>query len=206
MSETQKQDVQRLEQLWSGDFGNAYVDRNAASTKGRGPFWSGLLGKIEVSRALEIGCNLGGNLEWIAKKVPPRDVYGIDINEKALATLRERVPGVNAMYAPAREVPFRDRWFDLVFTAGVLIHQPLVSLPLVMNEVVRCSRKYVLAMEYHADTLTEVPYRGHAGALFKQDYGKLYQELFPELRLVEKGFLPKDDSWDDVTWWLFSRT
>ena len=30
--------------------------------------------------------------------------------------------------------------------------------------------------------------------------------LFPELRLVKRGFLGKDAGWDDVTWWLFERT
>src|SRR5438046_10586538 len=103
----------------------------------------------------------------MAKKFTANDVDCIDINGKSLANLRGRVSGVNALFAPAREVPFRDRWFDLVFTAGVLIHQPQVSLPLVMNEVVRCSRRWVLAMEYHADGIVEVPYRGPAGPLVK---------------------------------------
>ena len=58
-----------------------------------------------------------------------------------------------------------------------------------MREIVRCSRRYVLCGEYYADELTEVPYRGQEGALFKQDFGALYQRLFPELQLVADGFL-----------------
>jgi pseudaminic acid biosynthesis-associated methylase len=196
----------RLETLWTGTFGDEYTARNAGAASSRQPFWEGLLTEFPVHRVLEVGCNLGANLKWIAGRLSPRDVHGIDINESALLKLRSDIPGVNAIWGRARELPFRDRWFDLTFTMGVLIHQPPSLLPLVMAEIVRCSRKYVLAGEYFSEKLTEVPYRGQPGALFKQDYGGLYTSLFPELRLLKKGFLGKDAGWDDVTWWLFERT
>ena len=58
-----------------------------------------------------------------------------------------------------------------------------------MDEIVRCSRRYVLCGEYRADDLEEVPYRGQEGALFRHDYGRLYQERFPRLR-AGRGGLP----------------
>ena len=197
-------EVKRLESLWSGEFGDQYVHRNAAAEKGREAFWRQLLGSTRPESVLEVGCNLGGNLRWVADAVPEREVFGIDINECALEELRSRLPRVNALWGSARDLPFRDRRFDLVFTMGVLIHQSPAVLPLVMAEIVRCSRRYVLCGEYHADELTEVPYRGHRGALWKRDFGGYYQELFPELVLRDQGFLPRGEgSWDDVTYWLF---
>ena len=75
-----------------------------------------------------------------------------------------------------------------------------------MAEIVRCSRRYVLCGEYFAEEPTEVPYRGQTGALFKRDYGaSLPASCFPELALVDQGFLGRDEGWDDVTWWLFER-
>jgi ubiquinone/menaquinone biosynthesis C-methylase UbiE len=130
----------------------------------------------------------------------------VDVNEVALEILHKRLPGVNAISTPARQLPFRDRWFDLAFTCGVLIHQPESTLPLVMSEIVRVSRRYVLAVEYHADEITEVPYRRQRGALFKRDYRRRYQELFPELELLDGGFLGRDQGWDDATWCLFGRS
>ena len=62
-------------------------------------------------------------MSWIASRIAPKDTYGVDINQKALDRLRENVHGVNALLSPARELPFRDGWFDLVFTMGVLIQQ-----------------------------------------------------------------------------------
>jgi pseudaminic acid biosynthesis-associated methylase len=206
MTELQDNHARRLESLWGGAFGDEYTSRNAAAASPRQPFWQSLLTEFPVRRVLEVGCNLGANLKWISGVVPSREVYGVDINETALVKLRSEMPGVNALWSRARELPFRDRWFDLTFTMGVLIHQPPTLLPVVMSEIVRCSRKYVLAGEYFAETLTEVPYRGQPGALYKQDFGALYASLFPELRLVKKGFLGKDAGWDDVTWWLFERS
>ncbi|MBM4294249.1 MAG: methyltransferase domain-containing protein, partial [Deltaproteobacteria bacterium] len=153
----------------------------------------------------EVGCNLGGNLAWIARRIPARQVYGVDINLAALNELHHALPEVNAIWSPARELPFRDRWFDLVFTMGVLIHQPESTLPLVMAEIVRCSRRYVLGGEYFAEETTVVPYRGQHDALFKRNYGRIYQELFPELRLVKEGFLSRDMGWDDVTYWVLEK-
>jgi pseudaminic acid biosynthesis-associated methylase len=196
-------EAERLELIWHGCFGDAYVERNAGPDQ-RAPFWRQFLDRYPIQRVLEVGCNVGGNLQWIVEKVPSRQVFGIDVNEKALSILRSRLQ-VNATWSLARDLPFRDACFDLVFTAGVLIHQPEQSLGDVISEVVRCSSRYVLCMEYFAEQTVEVPYRGQAGALFRRDYGRIYAKTFPKLILLERGFLGKDQGWDDVTWWLFEK-
>jgi pseudaminic acid biosynthesis-associated methylase len=195
----------RLERLWSDEFGNAYVERNRFAGERRAPFWRATLAELTPQGVLEVGCNVGANLRWIASVVPPQNVYGVDINLKALAELRSTLSHVNALWCPARELPFRDRWFELVFTMGVLIHQPESTLPLVMAEIVRCSCRYVLCGEYYAEQTVEMPYRGQAGSLFKRDYGRIYQELCPELELRKQGFLSREEGWDDVTYWLFEK-
>ncbi|MGB8951787.1 MAG: pseudaminic acid biosynthesis-associated methylase [Candidatus Aminicenantales bacterium] len=203
----QKQTLEaiRLEKLWSSEFGDAYVERNRAAGNNREPFWQKVLAEFGAQTVLEVGCNIGANLHWIAALRPPQQVYGVDINLKALNELRRTMPDVNAIWSPGRELPFRDRWFDLVFTIGVLIHQPESTLPLVMAEIVRCSRRYVLCGEYFAEQTIEVPYRNQSGALFKRNYGRIYQELFPELRLIQRSFLGRDEGWDDVTYWMFEK-
>ena len=204
--ESQVPEAVRLENLWAGEFGDAYSARNAAAGEGRDRFWSALFGAHSVASVLEIGCNVGANLQWIAQHVPPEDVYGIDVNEGALERLRERLPRINAIRSRGRDLPFRDRWFDLTFTSGVLIHQPDSTLPLVMSEIVRVSKRFVLALEYAADDTVVVPYRGQDRALFKRDYTSLYRELFPDLKLIDEGFLGRDEGWDDTTWCLYART
>lgn len=194
-----------LEQLWAGDFGAAYIDRNRVIDERRTSFWADLITGSRIRSVLEIGCGQGANLKPIAGLLDPHDVWGVDINEDALALARLHAPGVNVVASRARRLPFRDDLADLVFTVGVLIHQPETTLPIVMAEIVRCSSRYVLWAEYHATNTEEVPYRGETGALYRRDYGAIYRELFPELGVVREGFLGPDDGFDRVTWQLLEK-
>jgi pseudaminic acid biosynthesis-associated methylase len=196
----------RLEGLWSGEFGDAYTDRNVAAGEARGEFWRALHQRHGFERVLEVGCNVGANLRWLAELCPPRDVFGVDVNEGALARGRARLPALNFVWAPARELPFRDRFFDLAFTVGVLIHQPDESLETAMQELVRCSRRLVLSVEYYEAQPVEVPYRGQTGALFRRDYGGIFRRACPELRLLEEGSFGQTPGWENLTWWLFERS
>ena len=195
----------RLEQLWGGEFGDSYTDRNEAAGSQRSSFWWRVLEELRPQEVLEVGCNVGANLQWIAASALPHKAYGVDINLKALSLLRQRVPKVNAVRCRARDLPFRDSQFDLVFSTGVLIHQSESVLPLVMAEIVRVARRHILCGEYYAERATEVMYRGQSGALFKRDYGGLYQELFPDLVLLRKWMLGRNEGWDDVTFWVLEK-
>ena len=196
----------RLEDLWAGEFGDAYIARNVEAGAGRDRFWAALLERYPVSSVLEVGCNVGANLQWLVRLLDSSHVHGVDVNEQALTILRRRLPGVHAIISPARSLPFEDGSVDLAFTSGVLIHQPDSALRNVMSELVRVARNLVLAIEYHADETVEVPYRGQSGALFKRDYAALYQSYFPQLEWLEGGFLGKDDGWDDATWCIFRKS
>lgn len=200
-----KNEVSRLESLWSGDFGDAYVDRNLGAYASRQGFWEMMIEKVSPTRVLEVGCNVGGNLRWIAPDLPAGATYGIDVNLKALTTLRAEFPAVNSTLESARDLPFKDGSFDLVFTMGVLIHQPEDSVLEVIAEMARCSSRYVLCGEYFSEETTEVAYRGVEGALFKRDYGKAFVDVDPTLTLVETGYLTAAEGFDDVTWWLFEK-
>lgn len=179
----------RLEELWAGSFGDRYVERNIRAEEGREQFWNERLDKLQPQSALEVGSNVGANLCWIASRLGAERVAGVDINERALEHLRDRIPGVDARLATATKLPFTDRSFDLVFTIGVLIHLSTDDLPKAMREIVRCSVRWVLCGEYYAEEPTEVPYREQRGALFKRDYAGIYLAMFPELRLHSQGFL-----------------
>ena len=150
-----------MEQVWAGGFGDEYAVRNDVSFKYRRPFWSGILELTDPKRVLEIGCNIGGNLQFLRSRL--REVWGLDIKAGALRVAQERDPDVKTVLGRARALPFDDDYFDLVISAGVLIHQPDDALNDVMTEMVRCSNRFVLAAEYHAHETTEVRYRGVLG-------------------------------------------
>lgn len=200
------EDERRLEELWAGEFGRRYVERNLEAGTSRRPFWDDLLVKHPVDAVLEVGCNVGANLQWITPARGVKKAVGVDINETALLALRKNAPWALPVLAVARHLPFVSGEFDLVFTAGVLIHQSPEALSVVMGEIVRCSRRYVLCMEYYSEQPMTIAYRGQERALFKRDFGALYQELFPGLGLRGKGFLAQTDGWDDVTFWLLEKS
>jgi pseudaminic acid biosynthesis-associated methylase len=201
-----QQETERLEQLWAGKFGDEYVDSSIATSDGRGEFWLPLMQQLQPETVLEIGCSVGPNLQWIAQELTPTRIVGVDVNAKALRLLEERVPGVRAVHAPARELPLADRSIDFVFTFGVLMHQPEASLEKVMSEMVRVARRYLLCGEYYNTETVEVHHRGVEGALFRRDYGSLFEEYFPiELIPIRQGYLSPGGGWDRVAWWLFQR-
>jgi len=198
--------VERLENLWGGEFGDDYVERNLGAYDARAPFWSAMLERVSPQSVLEVGCNVGGNLRFIAPELPAGSVYGVDVNLKALTYLRASFPQVNGFLGSAKALPFRDDYFDLVFSMGVLIHQPEESVRDVISEMIRVSGDWILTGEYFAEESEEVPYRGYEGALFRRDYGRLFLEQGPTLSLVESGKLSAADGFDDVTWWLFRKS
>lgn len=195
----------RLEALWAGEFGNAYAERNRVLNDQRTVFWSDLLSRYSIRSVLEVGCGQGNNLRPISAILDPRNVWGVDVNEGALSRARSNAPGVNVVTANARRLPFRDGFVDLAFTVGVLIHQPDASLPIVISEIVRCSRRYVVWIEYNSDETEEVPYHGEPGTLIKRDFGSLYRELFPELRVLGQGEGTAEDGMETATWQLLEK-
>ena len=200
-------EAERLEQLWSGPFGDEDVDRNLAAYERRGEFWLPLMDELRPASVVEVGCSVGGNLQWIAQRVPPARVVGVDVNTKALRRLEERVPNVRGMHGPARDLPFADRSFDFVFTTDVLVHQPDETLEKVMSEMVRVARRWVFCAERPGAATVDAAHQGRTEPLVRRDYGDIFEELFPyELALVRRGHLAPDAGWDHDTWWLFARS
>jgi pseudaminic acid biosynthesis-associated methylase len=195
----------RLERLWAGEFGTTYADRNPVVQDRRAGFWDALLERHAIRSVLEIGCGQGANLAPIARRLDPADVWGVDVSALAIDRARVNAPGINVRLSPARQLPFDDGFVDLAFTVGTLIHQPEDSLSGVIAEIVRCSRRFVLWAEYHAPATEEVPYRGIRGSLFRRDYAAIYAASFPELAVVESGFLGEEDGFDRVTWQLLEK-
>ena len=59
-------EAERLEQLWAGEFGDEYVDRNLDACDGAGPFWHDLLGA-------RIGCRVGARGRLQRRRQPALD-------------------------------------------------------------------------------------------------------------------------------------
>jgi pseudaminic acid biosynthesis-associated methylase len=191
---------------WQGEFGKAYTDRNVVDWHDRVPWLRAMLDGINVSSALEVGCNRGHNLLALSEIFGEEcDVVGIEPNRYALNIARESSPRVGVLRGTIFDLPFRDNQFDLALTSGVLIHIATEDLSLAMENIYRVSRRYILAVEYFAQEDTALDYRGHENLLWKRDFGKRYLQQFPDLRLLRDGFRDSERGADETNWWLFEK-
>ena len=197
--------MQQLD-IWRGDFGQAYTDRNIEDWNLRLPAFREILEGQPVRRVVEIGCNRGHNLVALSELLGDEaEVVGVEPNPYAQQLARTFSSKVGVLQGNVFDLPFKDGFFDLSFTAGVLIHIALEDLPRALAEIHRVSRRYILAMEYFAEEETAIPYQGRTDLLWKRDFLKHYRAQFPELRLVRQGFYGKDRGFDRTTYWLLEK-
>ena len=119
-------EAERLEALWAGAFGDdVRRPQRRRAGQGRRPFWrERFMTRLGSPRRSRSAATSAATSAGSRSCSVPDNVAGVDVNERALALLRANYPGVDVRIAKARELPFEDGSFDLVFTTGVLIHQP----------------------------------------------------------------------------------
>lgn len=191
---------------WKGDFGKAYTDRNHIDWRERVPAFRQMLADINPSHVLEVGCNRGHNLAALREVLgPAAEIAGIEPNPYALEIARS-TGATRVLQGDIYHLPFEDGAFDLVLTAGVLIHIPLAMLDTALGELHRCSRRFLLAIEYAAAEETTIPYRGRDDLLWKRDFLKHYRNQFPSLRVARQGQWREEHGFDPTSWWLMDKT
>jgi len=184
---------------WSSDFGNDYLRRNRVDWRKRIPIWQHFIEMTGARSIFELGCNAGWNLSAIKRACPDIQVWGADVNDKALA----QAEGCGLEVFNVHTDKFEHYTAELTFTSGVLIHIPPEELGKAMNKLIRISSDWVLAIEYEADQEEEIVYRGKTGLLWKRPYGEMYREM--GLAMVETGKLQEDVGFDNCRYWLMQK-
>ncbi|MBU2541483.1 MAG: methyltransferase domain-containing protein [Candidatus Omnitrophica bacterium] len=204
--------VKRSKQLkeWTGKFGKAYTDRNYNSLADLDKLYKSLFGITRTSlnrlflnkidrnaRILEVGCNIANQLLCL-QKMGFKNLYGIEPQDYALRLSRKRTKNINILKGNIFDLPFKDKYFDIVFTSGVLIHINPKDIKKAISEIHRCSRKYIWGFEYFAEDYNEINYRGKKSLLWKTNFPKIYTDTFEDLRVKKIKFLKyrKDDNVD----------
>ena len=190
--------------LWCSEFGASYTERNDLERPARVDSFRTILAGLDVTHALEVGCNVGWNLRYLRTLGVPR-VWGIEPQRFAVARARARDPELDVFEGTAFDLPFKDRQFDLVFTSGVLIHIDPAQLPVALAEMARTSRRYLLTIEYDADREQALDYRGHTGALWKRDHASAVAAACPGFERIRTGALSPAEGYDDCTFHVFAR-
>jgi pseudaminic acid biosynthesis-associated methylase len=202
---------------WASDFGRDYTARNTFDRAELDALWMAKYGVTRTAinrkflgvippdaRILEVGCNVGNQL-LLLSGMGYTNLSGIDVQGYAVQIAQTQVPGASIMEGSALDIPFPDSHFDLVFTSGLLIHIAPADLPRVFDEIHRVTKTWIFGAEYYAPTLTEIKYRGHEDLLWKNDFAKLYQRQFADLRLVREERLPYLNSPNTDAMFLLQR-
>jgi len=95
-----------------------------------------------LDRVLEVGCNVGNQL-LLLKEMGYTNLWGIELQDYAVEIARKRTSGINIVKGSAFDIPYKDAFFDLVFTSGVLIHIPPDHINKVLDEIYRCTNRYI---------------------------------------------------------------
>lgn len=198
------------EEFWASDFGAGYRDRNAdtaAAHAANVAFFAQALHRASgLRRIIEFGANIGLNIRALRTLLPAAELSAIEINAEAHSQLAPLCNG-KAILGSVLEVE-PDPVHDLAFTKCFLIHIQPEHLPEVYRRLHACSRRYILVAEYHNPVPVAIPYRGHEDRLFKRDFAGGLLDAFPDLELVDYGFVysrdPKHPQ-DDVTWFLLEK-
>jgi pseudaminic acid biosynthesis-associated methylase len=183
---------------WSGNFGREYTDRNALSLQELEVLYKGYFGitRTEMNyefigdldrnmNVLEVGSNIGNELQLL-QNMGFRNLYGIELQSYAVELSKSRTKGINIIQGSAFDIPFRDAFFDLIFTSGLLIHIAPKNIIEVMDEMYRCAKRFIWGMEYYSKEYAEVVYRGYDNLLWKTDFPQLFLDRFKGLRLVKE--------------------
>lgn len=196
------------ERFWAGEFGNEYIERNRSSVAANIHLFSKILSKTSnVNSIIEFGSNIGLNLIAIHQLLPDSSLSAVEINKKAVDELK-KIPYINEMF-PVSILDFEQiKKYDFCFMKGVLIHINPDKLESIYKLLYNSSNKYIFIAEYYNPSPVEIDYRGHKGKLFKRDFAGEIMDLFPDVRLIDYGFIYHRDPnfpQDDITWFLLRK-
>ena len=133
--------------------------------------------------------------------------HAIEINSDAVHELSNVIPAENVAHTSILHYEAR-RQFDLVLIKGVLIHINPESLQAVYEKLHDSTGRYLMVCEYYNPTPVTLKYRGHENRLFKRDFAGEILDLYPDLMLLDYGFVYRRDPkfpQDDGTWFLLEK-
>ncbi|MCI8514960.1 MAG: pseudaminic acid biosynthesis-associated methylase [Lachnospiraceae bacterium] len=198
------------ENFWKGGFGNEYTDRNRHGEK----MISCRVGNLAkclsradyITASLEIGSNIGYNEIALQRLYPDIQMDVVEINQKA-AEECGKIENVHVYNTSIYDFK-TEKQYDLTLVNGVLVYIDLEKLDEVYESLYRYSRKYILIIEYYNPVPVNVNYRGHDGQLCKRDFAGEMMEKYPDLDLLDYGFIYHRDKafpMDDFNWFLLMK-
>lgn len=202
------------EKFWEGDFGDDYIERNKDASllaSNVSLFSRALKFTNRIDSVLELGANIGLNLKAINQLLPQASLEGVEINQKAAIELERWFSSIGrGCCHPISIFEFKTKKkYDLLLIKTVLIHINPDKLIDIYQKIFDLSARYILIAEYFNPFPVEVKYRGNNDKLFKRDFCKDMIQMFPNLNLIDYGFVYHLDlkfPQDNINWFLLEKS
>ena len=161
----------------------------------------------DLKNCIEFGSNVGMNIKALKIIYPHLKFHAVEINKKAAKLLGKIISPENIFQESILNFETKQKW-NLCLVKGVLIHINPEKLEEVYKKIVNSSDKYILICEYYSRKPESLAYRGHSNKLFKRDFAGEILDLFPNLILIDYGFVYHRDPnfpQDDISWFLIEK-
>ena len=150
---------------------------------------------------LEIGCGRCFNLKAIQEKYPKVKLYGYD-NDKNRIEIAQKTKGITAKVGDitgdiTKETPFKNKKFDIVFTAAVLIYITPEKIKQVIRNIKKSAKKELILIEIHSSNSKKfkIYFIRNYKKLLKENgfknikLKKIPRELWPGLNYKDDGYI-----------------
>lgn len=198
------------EAFWAGEFGSEYISRNEGAqilASNLNILTKALKQTGRISSCIEFGANIGMNLKALQLLYPGVNLAAVEINPDAAKILENLIGENNVFEGSIFNYPITHK-ADLSMIRGVLIHINPEMLPIVYEKLYQASNRFILLGEYYNPSPVAISYRGHQDRLFKRDFAGEMMDRYPDLKLVDYGFVyHRDPAFpdDDITWFLMEK-
>ena len=144
--------------------------------------------KAHYKNILEVGCGFGRNLNFIIKHCGSKiNLAGIDISASLLKKAKKNIPSpVELKLGDICNLPYPPSSFDLVFTHGVLMHIPPLSIERAIFELFRVAKRNVVIIEQYKELPQNKVFERINDFTFAYNYPSLL--IKQNIRILEKCF------------------
>lgn len=194
------------ERAWAGSHGDAYNRRSPGDEEANFQLFCRAVAWRKIKTILELGAGTGANVRALARMYPEAAITAVELNRVAAGVLARHCPVKRVVNASMLDWE-PDRTFDLVLTKGLLIHIHPDELVRAYETIHRAAGRWILLAEYYNPTPVNVIYRGRDDLLWKRDFAGDMLERYPDLALIDYGFVYRRDRYpqDDITWFLLEK-
>lgn len=178
------------------EFWDKYADENEARYNVEfAKFVKTLAISLKCSSVLEIGCGTGIDLRLFPDSVK---VYGVDLNDKALAIAKQKYEIGEFKIGDITSLPFEDTSVDFVFTHKLLNYLDDTTLKAGVSEMHRVAKKYIMNCELFGESEEKIDKNKKSRNMYQwwQDY---------KVKIISNVNMHKDIDHDEARFTLMRK-